>query len=57
MRIGVMVMPMVMVMVMVMSVPVVMRMPVIMCMTGIKPAGTCAEMVTQVTILDIAAGG
>ena len=26
-------------------------------MAGIKPAGTCAEMVTQVTILDIAAGG
>ena len=53
MRIGVMVMvmPMVMVMVMVMSVPVIMG------MTGIKPAGTCAEMVTQVTILDIAAGG
>ena len=34
-----------------------MRMAVIMRMAGIKPAGTCAEMVTQVTILDIAARG
>ena len=59
MRIGMMmmVMPVIMPVIMAMIVRVMVVMPVMMVMTLIEAAGPGAEMVTQVTILDIASRG